>query len=113
MERARDILSEANQSKHDTELLCDEIDKSLNELLGLRIDLRKQSAARLKRQAARMTEMQNRKKRALAEQQKQMVNDVTIEKQQWNIIIRLLEKKMLSSLKSCYPVATTVQLIKS
>ena len=98
IERANNILSEANQSKHDTELLKDEIDKSRNELLGVRMDLRKQSA-RLKRQAARMTETQNRRKRALAEQRKQMVNDVTIEKQQWNVIIRLAEKKMLSSLK--------------
>jgi len=69
IERANDILSEANQSKHDTELLKDEIDKSRNELLGVRMNLRKQSA-RLKRQAARMTETQNRRKRALAEQQK-------------------------------------------
>ena len=69
IERANDILSEANQSKHDTELLKDEIDKSRNELLGVRMDLRKQSA-RLKRQAARMTETQNRRKRALAEQRK-------------------------------------------
>ena len=98
IERANDILSEANQSKHNTELLKDEIDKNRNELLGVRMDLRKQSA-RLKRQVARMTEMQNRRNRALAEQRKQMVNEVTIEKQQWNVIIRLVEKKMLSSLK--------------
>jgi ParB-like chromosome segregation protein Spo0J len=69
IERANDILSEANQSKYDTELLKDEIDKSRNELLGVRMNLRKQSA-RLKRQAARMTETQNRRKRALAEQRK-------------------------------------------
>ncbi len=44
LERARDILSEANRSKNETELLKDEIDKSRNELLGVRMDLRKQSA---------------------------------------------------------------------
>ena len=79
-------------------ILKNEIDKSQNELLGVRMDLRKQSA-RLKSQSARMTETQKRRKRALAEQRKQMVNDVTIEKQQWNVIIRLAEKKMSSSLK--------------
>ena len=98
MERARDILSEANRSKNETELLKDEIDKNRNELLGVRMDLRKQSAW-LKKQAARMTEMHNRRKRALAEQQKEIVNDVNTEKQQWNFTIRLAEKKMLSSLK--------------
>ena len=67
IERANDILSGANQSKHDTELLKDEINKSRNELLSVRMDLRKQSAW-LKRQVARMTETQNRRKRALVEQ---------------------------------------------
>ena len=67
MERARDILSKANRSKKDEIQLKDEIDKSRSELLGVRMDLRKQSA-RLKKQAARMTETHNRRKRALAEQ---------------------------------------------
>ena len=98
IERANNILSKANWSKNETELLKDEIDKSRSELLGVRMDLRKQSA-RLKKQAARMTETHDRRKRALAEQQKEIVNDVNTEKQQWNVTIRLAEKKMLSSLK--------------
>jgi hypothetical protein len=98
MERARDILSKANRSKKDEIQLKDEIDKSRSELLGVRMDLRKQSA-RLKKQAARMTETHNRRKRALAEQRKEIVNDVNTEKQQWNVTIRLAEKKMMSSLK--------------
>ena len=51
IEHANDILSEANQSKHDTELLKDEIETSQDVLLRERQDLRKQSA-RLKKQAA-------------------------------------------------------------
>jgi hypothetical protein len=98
IERASDILSEANRSNNETELLKDAIDKSRNELLGVRMDLRKQSAW-LKKQAARMTETHNRRKTALAEQQKEIVNDVNTEKQQWNVTIHLAEKKMLSSLK--------------
>ena len=87
-----------NRSKKDEIQLKDEIDKSRSELLGVRMDLRKQSA-RLKKQAARMTETHNRRKRALAEQRKEIVNDVNTEKQQWNVTIRLVEKKMMSSLK--------------
>ena len=60
----------------------DEIDKSRNELQDVQKDLRKQSA-RLKKQAARMTETHNRRKKALAEERKQIVNDVNIEKKQW------------------------------
>jgi len=98
MKRARDIFSYANRSKNETELLKDEIDKSRKELLGVRMDLRKQSA-RLKKQAARMTETHNRRKRALAEQRKEIVNDVITEKKQWNVTVRFAEKKMRYSLK--------------
>jgi hypothetical protein len=98
MKRARDIFSYANRSKNETELLNDEIDKSRKELLGVRMDLRKQSA-RLKKQAARMTETHNRRKRALAEQRKEIVNDVNTEKKQWNVTVRFAEKKMRYSLK--------------
>jgi hypothetical protein len=116
IQRARHILSEANQRKNETELLKDDIDNSRNELLGVGMDLRKQSA-RLKKQVARMTETHNRRKRALAqevakmkemhniqknafsEQQQQIEHDVNTEKQQWKMTIRLAEKKMLSSLK--------------
>ena len=116
MKRARDILFKANQSKNETEKLKDQIEtdkkeietnkkdietnkKAMrSELLGVRMDLRKQSA-RLKKQAARMTETHNRRKRALADQRKEIVNNVNTEKQQWNVTIRLAEKKMLSSLK--------------
>jgi hypothetical protein len=50
-----------------TELLKDEIDNSRNELMGVRMDIRKQSAW-LKKQAARMTETHNIRKRALAQE---------------------------------------------
>jgi hypothetical protein len=98
MKRARDIFSEANQSMNATELLKDEIDNSRNELMGVRMDIRKQSAW-LKKQAARMTETHNRRKRALAQEVAKMEHDVNTEKQQWKMTIRLAEKKMLSSLK--------------
>jgi hypothetical protein len=55
MKRARDIFFEANRSMNATELLKDEIDNSRNELMGVWMDIRKQSA-RLKKQVARMTE---------------------------------------------------------
>ena len=76
----------------------DEIDKSRKELLGVRMDLRKQSA-RLKKQAARMTETHNRRKRALEDKRKEIINDVNTEKQQWKVTIRYAEKKMWYSLK--------------
>jgi hypothetical protein len=93
MKRARDIFSHANrikketellndeidknrnELKKETELLKDEIDKSRNELLDVQKDLRKQSD-HLKKQGARMTETHNRRKKALAEQKQQIVNDL-------------------------------------
>ena len=98
MKRARDIFSHANRSKKETKLLKDEIDKCRNELQDVQKDLRKQSA-RLKKQAARMTETHNRRKKALAEERKQIENDVNIEKKQWNVSILFAEKKMRYSLK--------------
>ena len=44
MERARDILSEANRSKKDAEILKDDIEMSQNTLLGVRMDIKKQYA---------------------------------------------------------------------
>jgi hypothetical protein len=98
MKRARDILSEANQSKNEAELLKDEIEMSQNALLGEWMDLRKQSVW-LKKQAARMTEMHDRRKRALSQQRKEIVHDVNSEKQQWNLTIQLAERNMQSSIK--------------
>jgi len=96
--RARDILAEANRTKIRTELLKDEIETSQDVLLRERQDLRKQSA-RLKKQAASMTETHKRRKTALADQRKEMEHDINTEKQRWNQSIRLAEKKMMSSLK--------------
>ena len=42
MERARDILSEANRSKKDAEMLIDDIETSRNTLLGMQMGIRKQ-----------------------------------------------------------------------
>ena len=44
MERSRDILSEANRSKKDAEILKDDIETSRNTLLGVRMDIKKQYA---------------------------------------------------------------------
>ena len=62
MERARDILSEANRSKKDTEILKDDIETSRNTLLGVRMDIKKQYD-QLKKKAVRMTETHARRKR--------------------------------------------------
>ena len=48
---------------------------------------------------AKMKEMHNIQKKALKEQQQQIKHDVNTEKKQWQMTIRLAEKKMLSSLK--------------
>jgi hypothetical protein len=44
MESTRDILSEANRSKKDAEILKDDIETSRNTLLGVRMDIKKQYA---------------------------------------------------------------------
>ena len=98
MERACDILSEANQSKKDAEMLKDDIETSRNTLLGMQMDIRKQSA-RLKKQAARMTQTHARRKNALLQQQKLIDHNVNTEKQQWNTTLLLTQRKMQSSIK--------------
>ena len=98
MKRSRDIFADANRCKIETELLNDEIETSQDVLLRERQDLRKQSA-RLKKQAAKMTETHKRRKTTLYDQQKAMEHDVNTEKQWWNASIRLSQKKMMSSLK--------------
>jgi hypothetical protein len=62
------------------------------------MDLRKQSA-RLKKQAARMTETHNSRRKALEDKRKEIINDVNTEKQQWKVTIQYAEKKMRYSLK--------------
>ena len=44
MERSQNILSEANCSKKDAEILKDDIETSRNTLLGVRMDIKKQYA---------------------------------------------------------------------
>ena len=90
MERASDILSEANRSKKDAEMLKDDIETSRNTLLGMQMDIRKQSA-RLKKQAARMTQTHARRKNALLQQQKLIDHNVNTEKQQWNTTLLLMQ----------------------
>jgi len=98
MECASDILSEANQSKKDAEMLKDDIETSWNTFLGMQMDIRKQSA-RLKKQAARMTQTHARRKNALLQQQKLIDHKVNTEKQQWNTTLLLTQRKMQSSIK--------------
>ena len=98
MERACDILSEANRSKKDAEMLKDDIETSWNTFLGMQMDIRKQSA-RLKKQAARMTQTHSRRKHAILQQQKLIDHNVNTEKQQWNTTLLLTQRKMQSSIK--------------
>jgi len=98
MECASDILSEANRSKKDAEMLKDDIETSGNTLLGMQMDIGKQSA-RLKKQAARMTQTNPRRKNALLQQQKLIDHNVNTEKQQWNTTLLLMQRKMQSSIK--------------
>ena len=72
-------LADANRCKIQTVLLKDEIETSQDALLRERQDLRERSA-RLKKQAARMTETHKRRKTALADQRKEMEHDINTEK---------------------------------
>jgi len=92
MERACDILSEANRSKKDAEMLKDDIETSRNTLLGMQMDIGKQSA-RLKKQAARMTQTHSQRKHAILQQQKLIDHNVNTEKQQWNTTLLLMQRK--------------------
>jgi hypothetical protein len=98
MERASNILSDANRSKKDAEILKDEIETSQNILLGVQMDIKKQNA-QLKKKAARMTETHARRKRALSQQQKLIEHKVNTEKQQWSTTLLLMQQKMQSSIK--------------
>ena len=62
------------------------------------MDIRKQSA-RLKKQAARMTQTHPWRKNALLQQQKLIDHNVNTEKQQWNTTLLLTQRKMQSSIK--------------
>ena len=101
MERALDILSEANRSKKDAEMLKDDIETSRNTLLGMQMGIRKQST-RLKKQAARMTQTHARRNHALLQQQKLIDHNVNTEKQQWNTTLLLTQQKMQSSIKQLH-----------
>ena len=98
MERARDILSEANRSKKDAEILKDDIETSPNTLLGVRMDIKKQYA-QLKKKAARMTETHARRTRSLFQQQKLIQHKVNIKKQQYNTTLVLAQQKMQSAIR--------------
>ena len=98
MERACDILSEANHSKKDAEILKDDIETSQNTLLGVRMDIKKQYA-QLKKKAARMKETHTRRKRSLFQQQKLIEHKVIIEKQQYNTTLVLVQQKMQSAIR--------------
>ena len=98
MERASYILFEANQSKKDAEMLKDDIETSRNTLLGMQMDIGKQSA-RQKKQAARMTQTHSRRKHAILQQQKLIDHNVNTEKQQWNTTLLLTLQKMQSLIK--------------
>ena len=98
MESTRDILSEANRSKKDAEILKDDIETSPNTLLGVRMDFKKQYA-QLKKKAARMTETHARRTRSLFQQQKLIDHKVNIEKQQYNTTLVLAQRKMQSAIR--------------
>jgi hypothetical protein len=98
MECTRDILSEANRSKKDAEILKDDIETSPNTLLGVRMDIKKQYA-QLKKKAARMTETHAQRTRSLFQQQKLIDHKVNIEKQQYNTTLVLAQQKMQSAIR--------------
>ena len=98
MERARNILSKANQSKKDAEMLKDEIESSKNSLLGVQMEIRKQSA-RLKKKVARMAQTHARRKTSLTQQQKLLDRDINAKTQQWNTSLLLAQRKMQCSIK--------------